>query len=681
MTAGVMKEQQFKKEWYLDELEKLYTGNLLDGESLLAEIYKRFYVNRNNENKHALNKKEYELFLNRVGECLTNVDTDNIIESKAIEITNEARKRIPNFLKRQFLRMKLPHIQEYLLLDGEDEIIYMMGNFSISYISKERVKIKSIQLLDGSLHIAGFFSGRQFIDKGGTLHAVVNDEIHHLQESAATSRVRYFGREYHRDYTFKIILDAETMETLPTIKFVYKYKEQAYRCRISFTKPEAKLYLKTRINYWAFDDKILTYNKHQKEITISPYKKSEVLKKELKIIASTMFAKFSLKRRLYLIYMRVLYWLSAHKYAEKSIWIYYDKLYKSGDNAEYLFRYALSQHDDIAHYYLINQDSPDVKYFEDKPESTLFFKTRKNKILTLHANKILATHSSVLGLSGLTKVERRYFANLIKVEISCIQHGLTIQQIPEFQGRIVDNTYNYFCASNYEKKNLLQKEYDYQNKQIHVTGLPRYDALIDNKKDIILIAPTWRRAVADKGRGFGNKRTYQTHFQNSNYYHIYQSLINNTNLMVHAQTKGLKVIFLLHPTLSEQFEDFSSECGVTIMKSTSDVKYETLLREANILITDYSGIQFDFAYMKKPLIYYHPKTLPPHYDSNVFDYNDNGFGPVIDNEKDLLDTIRERISQNCIMQDKYKNRVDEFFEYSDYKNCKRIYDYLIKENN
>ena len=684
MTTGGMAEQQYQKNWYIDDLAQLHATDHFSAEQILTEIYKRFYVNRNNENKHILNDNEYELFLTRVGECLDNVSSDDIIDFEYLPFDDEISGKIPNFLKRQFLRIKFPDIKEYLMLDEAGHIQYMMGDKAISSVNNERIKIRSVQLLDGDLHIVGFFSGRQFVDKGGSLQLMINNELHELEENFTDSKVRYFGREYHRDYTFKVVLNSKTIRMSSAVKFVYKFENQTHYCSISFERPEARLYLKTNCNYWVFEDRMMTYNKHNREILISRSQKRQVFKKELGIFFSTLFAGFPIKRRFYLIYMRALYWLTSFKYRKENIWIYFDKLYKSGDNAECLFRYSLKQNDNVKHYYLINQDSPDVKYFNEERRSILFYKTRKNKILALHASKILATHSSVLGLSGLMNIERHYFANLIKAEISCIQHGLTIQQMPEFQGRVVDNTYNYFCASNFEKRNLTQPEYDYKSRHIHVTGLPRYDGLKDNKKNIILIAPTWRRSVADIGRGLGNKRTYQTYFKNSNYFHIYQNLINNTELMEHARTHDLKVIFLLHPTLSEQAVDFSSKCGVAIMKSTSDVKYETLLREANILITDYSGIQFDFAYMKKPLIYYHPKELPPHYDSVIFDYNANGFGPVIDNEKDLVDTIRERIFQNCIMQNEYQNRVDKFFKYNDHHNCRRIYEYLsktIKENN
>ena len=50
------------------------------------------------------------------------------------------------------------------------------------------------------------------------------------------------------------------------------------------------------------------------------------------------------------------------------------------------------------------------------------------------------------------------------------------------------------------------------------------------------------------------------------------------------------------------------------------MSYEKILRESDLMITDYSGVQFDFAYMHKPVIYFHPDELPPSYDEGAYKY-------------------------------------------------------------
>ena len=103
------------------------------------------------------------------------------------------------------------------------------------------------------------------------------------------------------------------------------------------------------------------------------------------------------------------------------------------------------------------------------------------------------------------------------------------------------------------------------------------------------------------------------------------------------------------------------------------MNYEEILTTSSLMVTDYSGVQFDFAYMRKPIVYYHPDTLPPHYEAGGIDYPSQGFGPICTNHETLVDTICEFIENRCKAEDEYKRRADDFFAFDDHNNCERIY--------
>ena len=84
---------------------------------------------------------------------------------------------------------------------------------------------------------------------------------------------------------------------------------------------------------------------------------------------------------------------------------------------------------------------------------------------------------------------------------------------------------------------------------------------------------------------------------------------------------------------------------------------------------------FDFAYLKKPVIYYQPND-DYHHDKGYFDYETMGFGKVINDHDTLVRNIKKYIINNCIMEVPYRKRVDSFFKYVDKKNCKRVYDWI-----
>ena len=53
-----------------------------------------------------------------------------------------------------------------------------------------------------------------------------------------------------------------------------------------------------------------------------------------------------------------------------------------------------------------------------------------------------------------------------------------------------------------------------------------------------------------------------------------------------------------------------------------------------------------------------------------------GFGEIIKTEEDLISKMDYYLKSNCIMEEEYQNRVDDFFKFKDQNNCKRVYDWI-----
>ena len=139
------------------------------------------------------------------------------------------------------------------------------------------------------------------------------------------------------------------------------------------------------------------------------------------------------------------------------------------------------------------------------------------------------------------------------------------------------------------------------------------------------------------------------------------------------------MVFLIHPTLISNKDDYDKNEYVKIY-SSADVNYEDILTEAKAMITDYSGVQYDFAYMNKPIIYFHTEMLPPSYGDGMMDYHKMGFGPIVDDVEKLISEIKKLFDEKFINDKKYTKRIKDFFEYLDYNNCKRIYEVVRSEN-
>ena len=103
--------------------------------------------------------------------------------------------------------------------------------------------------------------------------------------------------------------------------------------------------------------------------------------------------------------------------------------------------------------------------------------------------------------------------------------------------------------------------------------------------------------------------------------------------------------------------------------------------ESSFLITDYSSIYFDFAYMEKPLVYYqfdYKEYREKQYQEGYFSYENDGFGEICYDELTLINTIKAYCSNEFKLKSKYQNRINSFFTFHDNNNCERNFN-AIKE--
>ena len=107
---------------------------------------------------------------------------------------------------------------------------------------------------------------------------------------------------------------------------------------------------------------------------------------------------------------------------------------------------------------------------------------------------------------------------------------------------------------------------------------------------------------------------------------------------------------------------------------------QDLLRISDVLITDYSGIFFDFLLIQKPIIFfqYDKKKYIKKNRELYFDVNDKKLklGSSVENIKDLIKKIDYDTMSN---KKKYKIALSKFQKFKDGDSSKRIYQYIRNE--
>ena len=366
------------------------------------------------------------------------------------------------------------------------------------------------------------------------------------------------------------------------------------------------------------------------------------------------------------------------------IWIINDKQNIARDNGEFFFRFLTKKRPKkIEFYFAIKKDCSD--YNRLKQLGNILELGNKNYLyLFLTANKIISSVSESWVYNPFGK-ERNFFIDLFHFDFIFIQHGIIKDDLSKFYNRIVKNISLIISSSMKEYKSIISYKYHYHKHNVILSGLPRYDNLYRfqsfiNKENIVLIIPTWRMYI----RGTFDINTYESiysySFNLTKYFNFYNSLINDDQLLMNMKKLNYKGIFCLHPYFSKQWKDFKQN---EIFSTREICDYQNLILKSSLLITDYSSIFFDFAFLKKPIIYTqfdYEEYRNYHYQKDYFDYFRNGFGPICFDYNCTINKIIKIIKYNCSIENKYLKRIKGFFKYTDDNNCERLYSILLRRS-
>lgn len=635
-------------------------------------VLNRFLCNLDNRNKKQVTDENSEEFLGLVRSVFEKVEDYYLLNQDGIGYLSKNPQILCMFLRIKYGidAVKYDYIIESDPETGEkDLVMYYKGN-RISSVNSHYFSITVMNYIDGKVWIDG--SLISIFEQGNAeFYAEFNNKSIKIEDTDAYSLTKYFGIPAYRRITYHLELGLDPDRKKQSVKFFAKYKNEKFQMRIAFSDHWAKLSKSPRYSYWRFN----RYLCHHADNSIVFKRASmfNVLKREIQFQLNLV--RINSKNSREALRLRWLYWITHPFFKKKKIWLMLDKLYKGGDSCEYLYRYSAKLDDGVTRYYLINKDTSDYKKLVRDGYKPLVPNTLKHKLVFLNADLVLITNSHLFPFNGFTKDKSKFFRGLCNFSSMCLQHGLSVQKCAMAQRRIIDNTTGYFLASKYEYENLSKHAYGYAGFDIlKLTGIGRYDGLISHDKKQILLSPTWRMYNAlPVTTSEGEQRGYNPEFKYTTYYKVYNNLINHERLIRSAKANGYKIKFLLHPILSSQAEDFTPSPEVEVIPSVGDLSYEKILTESSLMVTDYSGVQFDFAYMRKPIVYFHPEELPAHYEDGIFFYDTMGFGEICTKTEELVDLLCEYMDNSCRMKQKYVDRADDFFAFNDHNNCSRIY--------
>ena len=674
----------FYKEWYMDAIDHFMIPLLEEAKEKYTKVPKflqyftmyfmmcRLNANSDNRNKHILEGEEAEHYKDYFGRLLVYLD-DGIIVCDRDE--QKYYSKDVNLI-RMFLQIKNnDYTLDFDYLYNRNNLVLKYDDYCIYNSSSLRVNVLFIEYDNEKWEMD--LSVPSYFQKGKVnFYVKVDRTLYPVKYNEQYSLTKYFGQSAYKRIYFHASVPIKQYVKEQKVQFVMEYQKRRYIIAPEYKSHTSRLTGAYKYAYWRFDKFIAFHSKNT--IYIRRANPFYTAYREIRSIMQMLPSKTPGIRNRAL--LRMAYHAMKPIYGKKRIWMFYDKIYKGGDSAEYLYKYSSQFDDGIDKYYLIDKKCPDRKRLEKEGYKPLIRGSLKHRLIFLYADMMIVSNSTVFAFNDHSMEMSAYIRDLAKFHVVCVQHGMSVQKIAIAQRRLRDNTRRYYCASKYEIENLSKPVYDYVGYDaLRLTGVPRYDGLINDDKKVILISPTWRMQSAMLvSKNEGVERDYNPNFKHTSYYKVFNSLINDKRLIDAAKNYGYRIAYVLHPIVSPQAKDFDKNEYVDIIPATGDMSYEKAFRESSLMVTDFSGIQFDFAYMRKPLVYLHHKDIPQHYEEGTFHYDTMAFGEICHDNDELITLLCDYMKNGCKMKDEYRKRADDFFEFDDHNNCKRIYEDMIE---
>lgn len=363
---------------------------------------------------------------------------------------------------------------------------------------------------------------------------------------------------------------------------------------------------------------------------------------------------------------------------EKNIWLFSDRTNRGDDNGEVLFRYVCENPiEGVEPYFVIDKDTDDWNRMQEFGKVVAPF-SREHKLLFLLNEYSLSSQANAAVINPFGKYEYLYRDLMYDKRLVFLQHGITKDNQSKWLNKYNRNLYGFIVTTKPEYDSVFEYDYYYKPDRVWLTGMPRYDRLYHDEKNYITVMPTWRKSLS---AGTDEKGVWilGDEFKDSEYFNFYNDLLNDERLLKAADEYGYKVCFMPHPNTIAGIEMFEHNPKVEFMDMS--FSYRDVFAQTNLMITDYSSVAFDFAYLRKPIVYsqFDKESFfsgEHSYTEGYFDYERDGFGEVEYTLDAVIDRVIEYMKSGCKLKPEYEQRVNDTFAFNDKDCCKRVIEFI-----
>lgn len=366
-------------------------------------------------------------------------------------------------------------------------------------------------------------------------------------------------------------------------------------------------------------------------------------------------------------------------FRRRRLWLVSDRMDSGGDSGETLFRFLVKNLPDVDVRFVVSAASSAFGRLKGVGPVVPSGSPRR-KLLTLQADCLVSSQAERAFSNPFEGYSEPYRDLLARVPVVFLQHGVIKDDLSAVLCRRVRNFAGFVVSAPRERDSILDGAYGYDADAVWLTGLPRFDELESHPENRVLIMPTWRLSLMDGQDKASGRWLLGDDFEKSRFCEFYRALLTDGRLLDACRRKGYRISFALHPNMMDARRFFT---GCDVVEICDGVQYRDMFSAGSLLVTDYSSTAFDFAYLRKPVVYAHFDAdaffSGGHtYSRGYFDYVRDGFGEVETTLDAVVGRIVGYLEAGCSLRPEYRARIDGFFAFSGAGSCRRVADRIVQ---
>ncbi len=357
----------------------------------------------------------------------------------------------------------------------------------------------------------------------------------------------------------------------------------------------------------------------------------------------------------------------------RDAWLLVDRDSEAQDNAEHLYRHLREHRPDVNAWFVLRPRSRDWNRLAAEGFRLIPFGSREHYVALLHCTQLISSQVD-------TYVNQPFWKHVLgapRWSFTFLQHGVTQNDLSRW---INDKPIDLVTTATPEEQHDFVADatpYVLTSLDARLTGFARHDRLhalaaeVTNPRSL-LVMPTWRQDLLGAKAG-GNRRELRADFWSSEFAVAWLDVLGAERLRRLCAEAGWTLTFVPHPNLQDYLATASLPDHVRTVRFR-DVDIQQVLADAAVLVTDYSSLAFEAAYLERPVVYHQFDRDTFFAGSHVvrrgrWSYTEQGFGPVVATTAGVVDAL-ERVVRGTV-DPVYATRARATFPFRDGRCCAR----------